>query len=293
MNWEQISNGYFFHGDVVEGLSRWEDGKAQCVIADPPYFQVQTREDWDNLWPDEDSYLEWTETWVKAAARHLAEDGIFYIFGQPGKREHVWLELCARLSRVMQFHDLIIWDRVVGYNERRDSFTPQFEMILALRHPDAKSVYFDKDAVRIPYDEKKIKNYLKDNRYKDKEAREKHLRRGKYATNILRVPSLKGNSGEKVGHPTQKPLALIDQLVRSSSRPGDRILDPFLGSGTTAAAAEINRRSWMGIENNSEYAAIIRKRLQTLEIRAESDGARGDVRESGERQGWLGIDVVS
>ncbi|MGE9290716.1 MAG: DNA-methyltransferase, partial [Puniceicoccales bacterium] len=231
--WDDLSRGKFYPGDVFEGLSSWTGQPAQCVIADPPYFQVQTKQEWDNLWASEDDYLDWSAKWVRASAQHLAPDGILYIFGQPGKREHAWIKLCARLVEIMAFHDLIVWDRAVGYNERRDSFTPQFEMILALRHTDADKVYFDKDAVRIPYDEKTIQTYLRDKRYKDKEAREKHLRRGKYATNILRTPSLKGMSKEKVGHPTQKPISLIDQLIRSSSRPGDWVLDPFLGSGTT------------------------------------------------------------
>ncbi len=259
--WQKISNGNLYHGDALQALTEWQGEKAQCIIADPPYFQVQTGEAWDNLWPTEEAYLQWTVRWVEASRRHLAADGLLYIFGQPGKREHVWLKLCARLVDHMAFHDLIVWDRAVGYNERRDSFTPQFEMILALRHLEATKVYFDKDAVRIPYDEKTIQTYLRDSRYKDKEAREMHLRKGKFATNILRVPSLKGTSKEKVGHPTQKPIQLIENIIRASSRPGDLILDPFLGSGTTAAASERTNRTWMGAESNDCYLSMIRKRL--------------------------------
>ncbi|MBC2600887.1 DNA-methyltransferase [Puniceicoccus vermicola] len=262
--WRDVSKGQLFQGDVFEGLAAWTGDKAQCIVADPPYFQVQTKEEWDNLWPDEEAYLDWTAQWVKAASQHLAPDGILYIFGQPGKREHVWLKVCAHLVDTLAFHDLIVWDRAVGYNERRDSFTPQFEMILALRHPEANKVFFDKDAVRIPYDEKTIQTYLRDNRYKDKEAREKHLRRGKYATNILRVPSLKGSSKEKIGHPTQKPISLIDQLIRSSSKPGDLVLDPFLGSGTTSVVCERTDRRWIGIESSGDYVQMTEERLATL-----------------------------
>ena len=261
MTWEPLSRGHLYAGDAIEGLAEWQGGPARCVIADPPYFRVKTGEEWDNLWSTEEDYLDWTAAWVKSAARHLAPDGIFYIFGQPGKREHVWLKLCARLVEQMAFHDLIVWDRAVGYNERRDSFTPQFEMILALRHADADKVFFDKDAVRIPYEEKTIQDYLRDKRYKDKEAREKHLRKGKFATNILRVPSLKGQSGEKVGHPTQKPIQLIEKLVCSSSEPGDLVLDPFLGSGTTAVCSERHGRKWFGAEVSEDYAQICRTRL--------------------------------
>jgi DNA modification methylase len=165
----------------------------------------------------------------------------------------------SRLSQQHQFHDLIIWDRAVGYDERRDSFTPQYEMILVLRKSD--DVKFSKDAVRIPYDAATIATYLKDKRYKDMDARRAHLDKGKYATNILRVPSLKGISKEKCGHPSQKPLGLIDKLITCSTDAGDLVIDPFLGSGTTAAAAKKLKRKWLGIEKDSNYLKIAKKRL--------------------------------
>jgi site-specific DNA-methyltransferase (adenine-specific) len=166
----------------------------------------------------------------------------------------------------MQFHDLLIWDRAVGYNERYDSFTPCYEMILVLRKSKEARAYFDKDAIRTSYDENTIKQYLKDKRYKDLEARRKHLEKGKYASNILRVPSLKGSSKEKVGHPSQKPLKLIEMLVLSASREGDKILDPFLGSGTTAVVCQNLNRDFVGIEIEKEYIEIAEKRLKDAPI---------------------------
>lgn len=264
-----IGSGQIHTGDALEVLPTFPEHHFQLIIADPPYFQVLVGEEWDNVWHSADEYLAWMVRWVRACRRVLRPDGLLYIFGQPGKREHVWLHACSQLTREMQFHDLIIWDRVVGYNDRPDSFTPQYEMILALRPEAASKPYFNKDAVRTPYDEATIRAYMRDNRYKDKEAREFHLRRGKYATNILRVPSLKGTSKEKIGHPSQKPIALIRQLLASSSRQGDRILDPFLGSGTTAEAAETLSRPWVGIEKNPEYAALAQQRIQRLHANSE------------------------
>ena len=96
------------------------------------------------------------------------------------------------------------------------------------------------------------------------DARELHLRKGKYATNILRVPSLKGSSKEKIGHPSQKPISLINQLILSSTKKGDAVLDPFLGSGTTAAVAEVLGRKWVGIESDAGYVEISRKRIEGI-----------------------------
>jgi DNA modification methylase len=256
-------NGDAYQGDSLTVLKDLPDDEFQCIIADPPYFQVLEHTSWDTAWPDQDSWLEWSLNWIRECHRVVRPDGIIYIFGQLGKREHAWLHLCSEAARVGQFHDMVIWDRVVGYNNRGDSFTPQYEMALALRKQGSEKAYFNKDAVRTPYSEETVKAYLRDKRYKDRDAREAHLRRGKKATNILRVPSLKGSSREKVGHPSQKPERLIEILIQSSSRPGDRVLDPFLGSGTTAAVAERNGRKWVGIEVDATYLSIARTRLSS------------------------------
>lgn len=248
-------------GDALAELQKLPDSAAQAIIADPPYFNVLENEAWDTQWKTASDYLAWCEAWVAQSMRILRDDGLCFIFGQLGKREHTFLHLMSRLTRQHQFHDLIIWDRAVGYDERRDSFTPQYEMVLVLRK--GEKAKFNKDAVRIPYDAKTIELYLKDKRYKDKAARSAHLEKGKFATNILRVPSLKGASKEKCGHPSQKPVDLIKKLIACATDEGDLVLDPFLGSGTTAAAAKKLKRRWIGIERDPAYVKISKQRLST------------------------------
>ena len=251
-------------GDCQKILETLETASFQAIIADPPYFQVLLEENWDNQWQSEEDYLSWTEEWLKKSARLLKDDGLFFIFGQLGKREHLWLHVCSMATRILQFHDMLIWDRAVGYNERYDSFTPCYEMILVLRKTKDAKPFFNKDAVRIQYDDETISMYLKDKRYKDLEARRKHLEKGKYATNILRVPSLKGSSKEKVGHPSQKPLKLIEMLVLSATREGDSVLDPFSGSGTTAVVCQNLGRNFTGIEIDEKFVKMAENRLVEL-----------------------------
>ncbi len=87
------------------------------IVADPPYFRVLLQEAWDNQWPDEAAYLDWSLRWLREAMRLLVPGGLLYVFGQVGKREHLWLHLQSRACAEFSFHDLIIWDRAVGTNE--------------------------------------------------------------------------------------------------------------------------------------------------------------------------------
>ncbi len=277
-NWLPLNR--IIHGDVLAELTRLPANLAQAVIADPPYGNVLVETGWDTQWQRVSDYLEWCQTWTAQCLRILKDDGLCFIFGQLGKREHGFIHLMSQLCRSFQFHDLIIWDRVVGYNERRDSLTPAYEMILVLRK--GEKVKFNKDSVRIPYDARTIVMYLKDPRYKDKQERLKHLSQGKFATNILSVPSLKGASKEKCGHPSQKPLELITKLILLSTDAGDVVLDPFLGSGTTAVAATQQGRHWLGVELSEEYCAIARRRIAdaqrrfTAGAKAAAAPARGE-----------------
>ncbi len=250
-------------GDCISVMSALPSEIARLIIADPPYFNVLLKQNWDTAWKTPEDYLHWTARWMEGAMRLLVPGGLLYCFGQVGKREHVMLHLMSQAASKYSFHDLIIWDRVVGYNDRRDSFTPAYEMAIVLRKEGAAPL-FHKDAIRESYDTTTINLYLKDKRYKDADARRKHLEKGKYATNLWRVPSLKGNSREKVGHPSQKPLSLIERIVLSSSAPGELVLDPFLGSGTTTAAAQKHGRRWIGIETSAHFCDVARQRLEEM-----------------------------
>lgn len=251
------------NADCLEVLPQIEENSARLVIADPPYFRVLTKEAWDNQWANEAEYVEWSLSWMRLAMRTLVPGGLLYCFGQTGKREQVFLQLMARACSEFEYHDLIIWDRAVGYNERRDSFTPAYEMILALRKPGA-APYFDKDAVREKYDAPTQARYLKDKRYKNLTLRREHLKRGKYATNVWRIPSLKGTSREKWGHPAQKPEEIIRRLVLSSSRENDLIIDPFAGCGTVAAVCKQHNRRCLSIEINRKYVEIMQTRVTEI-----------------------------
>lgn len=254
------AHGEIIHGDCREILPALPAECARLVIADPPYSNGPGEGE-GAQWNENETYLDWSMQWLSAAMRTLVPGGLLYCFGHTDKREHLFIHLMSRACETWNYHDLLVWDRVAGYGERSDSFTPAYEMVLVLRKEGAP--YFNKDAVREPYDMATRQKYARDTRYKDLAARMKHLKKGKKATNLWRVATLKSASREKCGHPAQKPEKLIERIIKSSSQRGDLIIDPFLGSGTTSAIAQRLKRRCIGIEQDTAYVAMARARLET------------------------------
>jgi site-specific DNA-methyltransferase (adenine-specific) len=113
------------------------------------------------------------------------------------------------------------------------------------RHEEAvwlsktKKYYFDLDSVRVPYDEESKKAALR-----DKRLNPDNVEKGKNPTNVWEIGRLNGNSKERVGHPTQKPVEIIRRFVKALSNEGAVVLDFFAGSGTTGRVCiEENRHS--------------------------------------------------
>jgi site-specific DNA-methyltransferase (adenine-specific) len=78
------------------------------------------------------------------------------------------------------------------------------------------------------------------------------------------IPAIAATSGERAGYPTQKPLVLLERVIALASNPGDTVLDPFCGSGTTLVAAHKHARNWIGIDASAAAIAVAKDRLLTI-----------------------------
>lgn len=217
-------------------LAKLPDESVQLIVCDPPY-NIQVAE-----WDKHANYLEWARGWLREAERVLAPSGNLVIFGglqyqaEAGSGDLLTLLADMRTSSSMRLVNLIVWNYPNGMSAHR---------FFASRHEEiawfgkSKKYFFDLDSVREPYDEETKAAYLKDPR-----MRPETVEKGRNPTNVWRVGRLQGNSLERVGHPTQKPRALIQRIVRSMSYPGSVVVDFFAGSGiTTRVAIEEGRHS--------------------------------------------------
>jgi site-specific DNA-methyltransferase (adenine-specific) len=213
-----------FIKDAVEFLKGVPDSSIQLILIDPPYNL-----DLD-YWDTYENYLDWAKTWLDEIYRVLSDSGNCVIFGgfqyQDLKKGDL-LEVLhyTRHHTPLRFVNLVIWYYKNGMSAHR---------FFANRHEEAvwlsktNKYYFNLDDVRVPFDEKTRELYKK-----DKRLNPDSVDKGKNPTNVWEIGRLNGNSIERVGHPTQKPIELIRRFVKGLSYKGSTVLDFFAGSGTT------------------------------------------------------------
>ena len=244
--------------DAIKFLKTLPDSSVQLVLIDPPYNLEL------DYWDSFPNYLEWAKQWIDEIYRIMTDNGNCVIFGgfqfQDLKQGDL-LEILhyARHNTKLRLINLIVWYYKNGMSAHR---------YFANRHEEAiwlsktNKYYFDLDAVRVPYDEESKKAALK-----DKRLIPENIEKGKNPTNVWEIGRLNGNSAERVGHPTQKPVEIIRRFVRSLSYEGAIVLDFFAGSGTTGRVCiEENRHSIMVDADASlkDYFSKHREKLISL-----------------------------
>lgn len=239
-----------FNEDVLHGIARIPDQSIDLVIADPPY---SLGKDYGNQSDKLDSadYLSWTETWIDAVLPKLKSTGSLYVFLTWRYSPEIFVMLKQRLQMINE----IIWDRrVPSMGGSTRSFTSVHDTIGLFAK--GKGYYFDLDSVRIPYDAQ-----TKKARSRSIFVGAKWLEVGYNPKDLWSVTRVHKCDPERADHPTQKPLEIIDRMVYASCPPGGVVLDPFMGSGTTAVSAQRCQRQFVGFELNSDYCDIIQQRL--------------------------------
>jgi site-specific DNA-methyltransferase (adenine-specific) len=244
-----------FCEDALQGLARIPDGSIDLLLTDPPY---NLGKDYGNGSDQQsvEAYLAWTEQWIDKALPKLKANGSLYIF-------LTWRfapEIFVMLKKRMTMMNEIIWDRrVPSMGGSTRSYSSVHDTIGFF--VNRKDYYFDLDAVRIAYDAE-----TKKARSRSIFVGAKWLEVGYNPKDLWSVSRLHREHPERADHPTQKPLEIIERMVKASCPPGGVVLDPFMGSGTTALAAKRLGRNYIGFELNPAYCDIIEARLAAPEV---------------------------
>ncbi|MCC7354361.1 MAG: site-specific DNA-methyltransferase [Anaerolineae bacterium] len=239
--------------DALEGILAIPDLSVDLVIADPPYgLGKDYGNDSDKKGSSE--FLRWTEKWLSLVIPKIKPTGSLYIFTTWRYSPEIFVFLKSRMFMVNE----IIWDRKVpsmGGSTRKYSSVHDTIGFFT----KTKDYYFDLDAVRIPYNEE-----TKKARSRSIFLGKKWLEIGYNPKDVWSVSRLHRIHSERENHPTQKPLEIIERMIRASCPENGLVLDPFAGSGTTIAACLLNNRHYIAFEVNRRYYDIILQRIERI-----------------------------
>jgi DNA modification methylase len=230
-----------------------ECDSVRLIFADPPYnIGFDYGEGHDDAQPRE-QYLAWCSVWINQCADLLTPDGAFWmLINDEHAAEFKLLGERAGLT----LRNWVIWYETFGVNCSDKFNRTKRHLLYFVRDPERLVFHFD--AVSRPSDRQA--------KYQDPRA----SAAGKVLDDVwLDIPRLVGTAAERIpDFPTQLPVALLRRIVGCCSDPGDLVLDPFNGSGTTGAAAlELNRR-YIGVERSTHFGEIARNRLRRIEREA-------------------------
>ena len=239
-----------FNEDCIKGINKIPDKSIDLILTDPPYSLGKDYGN-DSDTKDPEEYLAWTFRWINAVIPKLKERGSIYIFLSWQFSPEIFSYLKKRLIMVNE----IIWDRRVpsmGGSTRKFTSVHDNIGLFAKR----KDYYFNVDEVRIPYDEE-----TKKARTRSIFVGAKWLEIGYNPKDVWVNSRLHRQDPERENHPTQKPLAIIDRMIKASCPVNGIVLDPFMGSGTTAISCIRNGRRYSGFEINKAYCRMINNRI--------------------------------
>ncbi len=243
----------FFHGDC---LVLPEMAPPDLIYMDPPFFTGRDFGEFSDQWDSFEAYLDWMEKRVRALHSVLDEHGSFYLHVDP-IASHYLKVMVDRIFGRERFQREIVWriGWISGFKSSARNWIRNHDVLLYY----TKGAKFTFNKTFLPY----AKDYVR--------------RDGKPPTgrgvplddvwngnknDVLDSIQIKSFSREKTGYPTQKPVALLERIVTASSNPGDWVLDPMCGSGTTLVAAKTLGRNAYGIDLNPKALEIAMSRIR-------------------------------
>lgn len=243
-----------YHGDCIEVMEYWDANSVDHCIADPPYNlsnrqgiswdignYVTVEEEWDKM--SQEEYEGFTLQWISRVSKVVKTNGNIFVFGSYHNIHTV--------GYIAQRHNMKVINHIVWFKPNATpnitcrTLTASSEHILWLcnnSREEASGWTFNYDAAKA------INGGIQ--------------MRDVWNINIISPSEKESFAG---GHPTQKPEKLIARIIKIASNEGDVILDPFAGSGTTAAMCKKLNRNFIMIEKEKEYVDMIHKRLMIIE----------------------------
>lgn len=251
----RMADDVVINADLMDCIDDIPNEYFDLIIIDPPYNLDKNFHGKKFAKMQPEAYEDYLRSWFYKVCDKLVPNGTLYMCGDWKCSSSMQRVIEERLTIVNR----ITWQREKGRGAKTNWKNAMEDIWFAVKNP--KDYYFDVESVKMK--RKVIAPYRVDGNPKDWEATEAGNFRITYPSNFwddISIPFW--SMPENTDHPTQKPEKLYAKLVLASSKPGDRVFDPFLGSGTAAVVARKLGRKYCGVEVNREYCRWAVKRLR-------------------------------
>lgn len=283
---EQVTapEGTIYQGDSITWLKSLESESVDMIFADPPYNIKKT--DWDNF-ESQQAYVDWSMEWIVEASRVLTKKGSLFICGF----SEILADLKLPASKYFATCRWIVWHYKNKANLGND-WGRSHESILHFRKSKSQRLA-EIDYLRIPYGKHTLKYpshpQAETSAYgKGQSKRDNWMPHpmGAKPKDVIELPTTNNGMNEKTPHPTQKPEELVRKFVFAASHPGELVVDPFSGSGTSAVVAAQLGRKFLACDMEPQYNSWAAERLRKLERRSSMEWFEYD-RANAERRGSI------
>ncbi len=291
-------------GDCLEITSKFDSGSFDLIYIDPPFNtgKVQARKRLKTVRDEQgdrtgfqgkryktqilgessfndhfDDFMLFVEPRLREAHRLLSPKGSFF-FHIDYRESHYCKVMLDRVFGRESFKNEIVWAYDYGARSKKRWSAKHDNIFWYAKNPDSYTYRYD-DIDRIPYMAPGLVGPEK-------------AAKGKTPTDVWWQTIVSPNGKEKTGYPTQKPIAILNRIVRVHSNPGDRVLDFFAGSGTTGAAAISSGRNAVLVDNSPEAIRVMSRRLAFASPVIHGEEYAVDQRPRGQDTGDLFADLA-
>lgn len=244
-------NGHIFHGDALEVLKQIPDESVDLLFVDPPYNIGKNFAGRKDKWKTNTEYLDWCYQWIDVCIRKVKSNGSLYLMTSTQFMPYFDIYVRDKVTIMSR----IVWSYDSSAVQAKNYFGSMYEPILFCVK-DKSNYTFNAEDILVEAKtgaKRKLIDYRK--------TPPQPYKTEKVPGNVWDFSRVRYRMEEYENHPTQKPISLLERIIKASSNEGDIVLDPFCGTFTTCfVAQELNRR-FIGIEIQEEYFKIGLRRL--------------------------------
>ena len=242
-------------GDALDILTKEIANRSiDLIFADPPYNIGKNFMDLPDKWDSDESYLKWCYKWLELCIKKLKSNGSMYVMTATQHMPYFDLFLRDKVTILSR----IVWYYDSSGVQAKNYFGSLYEPILHCVK-DKNDYTFNSEDILVEAKTGAVRKLIDYRKSMPKVYNSK-----KVPGNVWQIPRVRYRMAEYENHPTQKPTALLERIIKASSNEGDIVLDPFSGTFTTSFVAKQLKRKSIGIEMQEEYVKIGLRRLRIL-----------------------------